>query len=117
MRKSIKIILAICLIGVGIAINMKAANPGLSISWVCILNCTDYVDTETLIAQSPDGTNWTIIASVATNVFAYDIVGLADRTNLCYRVAGANTLYGTGDWSNVVCKQTKGRPLKVYQAN
>jgi len=98
----------------GLAIGVQASNIGLSISWVCISNCTDFTETGILIGRSPEGTNWIILTSVATNITNYTDNGIADLTTFCYRVAGYNA-YGTGDWSNVVCKKTVGKPSKVFQ--
>lgn len=98
------------------AVSATASNIGLRVDWTCISNCTDFTETGILLAQSPDGTNWTIIANLATNITGYTITNLPDLTTRCYRVAAYNT-FGTGDWSNVVCKQTVGRPTKVFQVS
>lgn len=95
-----------------------AGNPGLGISWVCISNCTDNVDDSILLQRSPDlGTNWTSIASLATNILSYTDAVLPDRATFSYRVAAVASCCGTGDWSNVVSKTTKGKPIKVFLIN
>ena len=116
MRKYIRTLISTALIGIaliGFTATANASNSGLSLSWTCLSNCSDSSDTATLLQQSPDSTNWTLIATLATNVFSYNISNLVDRTTYCYRVASYNP-YGTGDWSNVTCKTTTGRPLKVF---
>ena len=99
-----------------LAVSATASNIGLRVDWTCISNCTDFTETGILLAQSPEGTNWTIIATLATNVTGYTITNLPDLSTRCYRVAAYNTS-GTGDWSNVVCKTTTGRAPKVFQVS
>jgi len=111
MFRFIKLGIAMLVLATGV----QAANPGLSISWVCSVNCTDNTETAILIQQSPaGGTNWSFLASVAPTVTNYSITGLADLTTYCFRVAAYNA-YGTGSWSNVACKPTVGPPSKIFQ--
>jgi len=69
------------------------------------------------IEVSPDGSNWTQIASVGANVTSYSHGGLQASTSYHYRVRAYNT-YGTSGYTNTAVATTQALPssTSVYVA-